>query len=115
MSSAGSWGPRKRRGSWPMTVSTDSSGADPKAEAPSLALRLLPILDRYGILLVILVMGLVLYALQPAVFLSWRNIPNIFKQTAVNSMLAIGMFVVILTYRKSVVEGKRVAVDGRSG
>jgi ribose transport system permease protein len=80
-----------------MTVSTDPSRADPKAEAPSLGLRLLPVLDRYGILLVILVMGLVLYALQPDVFLSWRNITNIFKQTAVNSMLAIGMFVVILT------------------
>jgi ribose transport system permease protein len=82
-----------------MTVSTDRArtGNRTEAEAPGLGVRLLPILDRYGILLVILVMGLVLYALQPDVFFSWRNITNIFKQTAVNSMLAIGMFLVILT------------------
>jgi ribose transport system permease protein len=42
-------------------------------------------------------MSLVLYALQPEVFFTWRNIANIFKQTAVNSLLAIGMFLAILT------------------
>jgi ribose/xylose/arabinose/galactoside ABC-type transport system permease subunit len=42
-------------------------------------------------------MCLVLYALQPEVFFTWRNIANVFKQTAVNSMLAIGMFLAILT------------------
>jgi ribose transport system permease protein len=42
-------------------------------------------------------MCLVLYALQPDVFFTWRNIANIFKQTAVNSLLAIGMFLAILT------------------
>jgi ribose transport system permease protein len=31
------------------------------------------------------------------VFFTWRNIANIFKQTAVNSLLAIGMFLAILT------------------
>jgi len=39
----------------------------------------------------------VLYALQPEVFLTWRNVANVFKQTAVNAMLAIGMFLAILT------------------
>ena len=42
-------------------------------------------------------MCLVLYALQPEVFLTWRNVANVFKQTAVNSLLAIGMFLAILT------------------
>ena len=79
-----------------MTASDDS--AVPAAEErPDWRLRLIPILDRYGILLVILLMSLVLYALTPDVFFSWRNIANIFKQTAVNSMLAIGMFLAILT------------------
>lgn len=78
-----------------MTASANPSPAKP--ETASLRVRLIPLLDRYGILLVILVLGLGLYALQPEVFLSWRNVTNIFKQTAVNSMLAIGMFVVILT------------------
>ena len=57
----------------------------------------MPFLDRYGILIVIVVMCVVLWALQPDVFFSWRNITNIFKQTAANGMLSIGMFLVILT------------------
>ncbi|HUL10011.1 MAG TPA: ABC transporter permease [Candidatus Acidoferrum sp.] len=79
-----------------MTASNES--APPvAAERPGWRLRLIPVLDRYGILLVILLMCLVLYALQPEVFLTWRNIANVFKQTAVNAMLAIGMFLAILT------------------
>jgi ribose transport system permease protein len=79
-----------------MTASNDAS-AGPSEAAQGLRVRLIPIVDRYGILLVILVMSLVLYALQPEVFFTWRNVANIFKQTAVNSMLAIGMFLAILT------------------
>ncbi len=79
-----------------MTASDDIA-SDAESQRLSLRVRLIPVLDRYGILLVILLMSLVLYALQPEVFLSWRNITNIFKQTAVNSMLAIGMFLAILT------------------
>ncbi len=79
-----------------MTASNDT--ATPAAEErPEWRHRLIPILDRYGILLVILLMCLVLYALQPEVFLTWRNVANVFKQTAVNSLLAIGMFLAILT------------------
>jgi len=59
--------------------------------------RMVPFFDRYGILIVIILMSLFLWALQPEVFLSWRNIANIFKQTAANGMLSIGMFLVILT------------------
>ena len=79
-----------------MTASNDTA-APAAEERPDWRLRLIPILDRYGILLVILLMCLVLYALQPEVFLTWRNIANVFKQTAVNSLLAIGMFLAILT------------------
>ncbi len=62
-----------------------------------LRVRLIPFLDHYGILIVIILIGLVMYALQPDVFFTWRNITNIFKQTAANGMLSIGMFLVILT------------------
>ena len=79
-----------------MTASNETS-ARPGEASERLRVRLIPILDRYGILIVILVMSLVLYALQPDVFFTWRNVANIFKQTAVNSMLAIGMFLAILT------------------
>jgi ribose transport system permease protein len=79
-----------------MTASNETS-ARPGEASEGLRVRLIPILDRYGILVVILVMSLVLYALQPDVFFTWRNVANIFKQTAVNSMLAIGMFLAILT------------------
>ena len=76
----------------------DGVGADEPAEqVMPRGAKLLPFLDRYGILLVIAVMCVALWALQPDVFLTWRNITNIFKQTAANGMLSIGMFVVILT------------------
>ena len=79
-----------------MTAS-DNTALEVEAQAQSLRVRLIPLLDRYGILLVILLICLVLYALQPEVFFTWRNITNIFKQTAVNSLLSIGMFLAILT------------------
>jgi len=78
-----------------MTASNEPAMAH--EEPQGLRVRLIPLLDKYGILLVILVIGLVLYALQPDVFFTWRNVTNIFKQTAVNSLLAIGMFLAILT------------------
>jgi ribose transport system permease protein len=54
-------------------------------------------LDKYGILLVILILSLVLYASQPDVFFTWRNLTNILTQNSVHAVLAIGMFMVILT------------------
>ena len=82
-----------------MTVSNEMN--DPKiassAEKLPRGAKLLPFLDHYGILIVIALMCVALWALQPDVFFTWRNITNIFKQTAANGMLSIGMFVVILT------------------
>ena len=77
---------------------SDPVGTEPEfKDTDPLRVRLMPLLDRYGILIVIVVMCVVLWALQPDVFLSWRNITNVFKQTAANGMLSIGMFLVILT------------------
>jgi len=82
-----------------MTASSDWDNGDlpDQAGTDPLRSRFLPFMDRYGILLVIVVICAVMYALQPDVFLTWRNITNIFKQTAANGMLSIGMFIVILT------------------
>ncbi len=82
-----------------MTASTkfeDGNHAETTDTDP-LRVKLIPFLDRFGILIVILLIGLVMWALQPDVFFTWRNITNIFKQTAANGMLSIGMFLVILT------------------
>lgn len=63
----------------------------------SLRVRLIPFVDRYGVLLLVLMMGIVSYLLEPKVFLTWGNISNIFRQIAFNAILALGEFVVILT------------------
>ena len=63
----------------------------------SLFIKLIPYIDKYGILLLIAIMLLVLHLLQPDVFFSWRNITNIFKQISWQSMLALGVFMVIVT------------------
>ncbi len=75
----------------------NESASNPSAEKLPRGAKLLPFLDHYGILIVIALICIALWALQPDVFFTWRNITNIFKQTAANGMLSIGMFVVILT------------------
>ncbi len=59
--------------------------------------RIVPFMERYGIIVVVLLMVLVLWALEPEFFLTGRNLSNILKQIAENAMLALGMFLVILT------------------
>ena len=54
-------------------------------------------LESYGIVFVIVIMMAFLYASQPATFLSATNLTNILKQNAYPAMLALGMFVVIIT------------------
>ena len=65
--------------------------------AESLRVRLIPYIDRYGVLLLVLVMGITAYILEPEVFLTWRNVSNIFRQIAFNAVLALGEFIVIVT------------------
>ena len=54
-------------------------------------------LEHYGIIVVVVVMMVLLYASQPDVFLSLANLTNIIKQNAIAALLALGMFVVIVT------------------
>src|SRR5210317_1349349 len=63
----------------------------------SIFLKTIPYLDKYGILILLFLMFLALHIIQPDVFLSWRNITNIFKQISWQSMLALGVFMVIVT------------------
>lgn len=53
--------------------------------------------ERYGIIIVVIAMMVFLFAMQPEYFLSVQNLTNILKQVAMNALLAIGMFLVILT------------------
>ena len=78
-----------------MTTSTTPLPKTSREE--SLRVRLIPFIDRYGVLLLVLAMGVVSYLLEPKVFLTWGNISNIFRQIAFNAMLALGEFLVILT------------------
>ncbi|MHB1103484.1 MAG: ABC transporter permease [Devosia sp.] len=54
-------------------------------------------LEQYGIVLVVIAMMLALAAIRPDVFLSAQNLTNILKQNATLALLALGMFVVIVT------------------
>ncbi|MDC9822184.1 ABC transporter permease [Devosia sp. ZB163] len=54
-------------------------------------------LEGYGIILVVVVMMLVLALIKPEVFLTAQNLTNILKQNATLALLALGMYVVIVT------------------
>ncbi|HET7716671.1 MAG TPA: ABC transporter permease [Bauldia sp.] len=55
------------------------------------------LVERFGIIGVVVLMMVFLYALQPEYFLTFANLTNILKQIANNALLSIGMFLVILT------------------
>ncbi|WP_202976800.1 ABC transporter permease [Candidatus Oscillochloris fontis] len=55
------------------------------------------LLDRYGVLLLVVGMAAVSFFLEPEVFLTWRNVSNIFRQISFNAVLALGVFLVIVT------------------
>lgn len=59
--------------------------------------RVAKFLEHYGIVLVVVVMMLALAAIRPEVFLTAQNLTNILKQNASLALLALGMFVVIVT------------------
>jgi ribose transport system permease protein len=71
------------------------------AEAPPADLRpivrALVLVDRYGVLLLVLVMAVLSLIAQPEVFLTERNIFNIFRQNSFYFMLALGQFIVVVT------------------
>jgi len=54
-------------------------------------------LDTYGIVLVLILMIVILTIIQPTYFPTVENLTNVARQTAVNALLALGEFLVILT------------------
>lgn len=76
---------------------TESDSNDAGDRRMGKRLYVVALLDRYGIVIVIAILSLILYASQPDVFFSWRNVTNILTQNSVHAILAIGMFMVILT------------------
>ncbi len=54
-------------------------------------------LEGYGIILVVVVMMVALALIKPEVFLTPQNLTNILKQNATLALLALGMYVVIVT------------------
>ncbi len=80
-------------------VEVEEEGRSESATARerSLRVRLIPYLDNYGIIILVAVMVITLQILRPDVFLTWTNVTNIFRQIAVNAILALGQFVVIVT------------------
>lgn len=79
-----------------VAMATTTSPSETARER-SLRVRLIPYIDRFGILFIVLLMIAVGVITQPDVFLTWRNLSNIPGQNAANAVLAIGMFTVILT------------------
>ena len=74
------------------------TAAKPRPQRMSLSNpRMAKFLDTYGIVVVVIVMMLVLAAIKPEVFLKADNLTNILKQNASLALLALGMFVVIVT------------------
>ena len=69
----------------------------PEIRRTALSIRLMPYVDRFGVLGLVFLLGLVSYLLEPEVFLTWGNISNIFRQVAFNALLALGQFIVIVT------------------
>ena len=54
-------------------------------------------LEDYGILIVVVLMALLLWFLQPAYFMTAQNITNIVRQVGMNALLALGLYIVIVT------------------
>lgn len=77
----------------------------------SAASRVGPALQRYGILIALAVLCIVL-SLVSDNFLSSRNIINVLRQTSINGILAIGMTFVILTRGIDLSVGSVVALVG---
>ena len=80
-----------------MASQTNADSAPTTEREQSLRVRLIPFIDRFGIVFVVIGMMAVLAYLEPEVFLTWRNLTNVTRQIAVNAFLALGQFLVILT------------------
>lgn len=79
------------------TVSADADAGIEASARSARAIRLMGWFDRWGVLLMVAIMAILSWLAQPEVFLSERNIFNVFRQTAHYQLLALGEFIVIVT------------------
>jgi ribose transport system permease protein len=79
-----------------MSSGAGSELAEVGTRSPGLV-RVMSWVDRWGVLFLVVIMGVLSWLAQPEVFLTERNIFNIFRQTAFYQLLALGQFIVIVT------------------
>ena len=53
--------------------------------------------EKYGVFAVVILMMVVLSILQPEIFPTTQNLTNILRQVAMNALLALGLYIVIMT------------------
>jgi ribose transport system permease protein len=70
---------------------------DELQDQPRRLVTFMAFIDRWGVLFLVLLMGILSYLSQPDFFLSERNLGNIFRQNSFYALLALGQFIVIVT------------------
>jgi ribose transport system permease protein len=63
--------------------------------SPATSLRILPFVERWGVLIVFAAMFAVFAVLSPDLFLTWTNVVTIFDQTGIIILLAVGLTFVL--------------------
>ena len=76
-----------------MTVSEDTLLDE--LETP--AARRMRLIERYGVFAVVVLMMIVLSILEPDIFPTTQNLTNVLRQVAMNALLALGLYIVIMT------------------
>lgn len=95
-----------------MTGNTNEAGIQTGVKPPLIRMNLY--LDKMGIVLVV-ILTFIIFAVLDSQFLTWTNILNMIRQTAINGILAAGMTFVILTGGIDLSVGAIVALSGVCG
>ncbi len=70
---------------------------DDVQDEPRRLVSAMAVIDRWGVLFLVLLMAVLSYVSQPDYFLTERNLTNIFRQNSFYALLALGQFIVIVT------------------
>lgn len=76
-----------------MTVSEDMR--QDELETP--AARRMRLVEKYGVFAVVILMMAILSFLEPDIFPTTQNLTNVLRQIAMNALLALGLYIVIMT------------------
>ncbi len=66
-------------------------------ELETSAARRMRLLEKYGVFAVVILMMVILSVLEPDIFPTTQNLTNVLRQTAMNALLALGLYIVIMT------------------